>query len=129
MRLLRRDEHGRLSFTKDLVGDDPIPRYAIISHTWGKDDEKITFEDITTGTGEDKPGYEKIRFCEEQASQDNLQHFWIDTCCTIQTHHQRQSPTKRVAYAAENGGRTYIAFQYTRINISLPSAPLMQRGP
>jgi hypothetical protein len=45
-----------------------------------------------------------------------------------------QRPTKRVAYAAENGDRTYIAFQYKCINISLPSAfssgnPLMQRGP
>ena len=39
------------------------------------------FEDITNGTGKDKPGYEKIRFCGEQASQDGLQHFWVDTCC------------------------------------------------
>jgi hypothetical protein len=81
MRLLRRDEDGRFSFTKDLVGNDPIPPYAILSHTWGKDDEEVTFEDIANGTGEDKPGYEKIRFCGEEASQDGLQHFWIDTCC------------------------------------------------
>jgi hypothetical protein len=81
MRLLHRDEDGKLSFTKDLVGDDPIPPYAIISHTWGLDNEEVIFEDITNGTGEDKPGYEKIRFCEEQGSQDGLQNFWIDTCC------------------------------------------------
>lgn len=80
MRLLRRDEDGRFSFTKDLIGDDPIPPYAILSHTWGKDDEEVTFEDMANGT-EDKPGYEKIRFCGKQSSQDGLQHFWIDTCC------------------------------------------------
>lgn len=46
MRLLRRDENGKFSFTKDLVGDDPIPDYAILSHTWGLDDEEVVFEDI-----------------------------------------------------------------------------------
>jgi hypothetical protein len=81
MRLLHRDEDGKFSFTKDLVGDDPIPPYAILSHTWGLDNEEAVFEDIMNGTGEDKPGYEKIRFCGEQASQDGLQYFWIDTCC------------------------------------------------
>jgi hypothetical protein len=63
-------------------------------------------------TGKKKTGYKKLLFCGEQAQQDGLQYFWIDTCCTIQTHHRRQRPTKRVAYAAENGGIMYIAFQY-----------------
>jgi hypothetical protein len=81
MRLLLRSEIGKFSFTKDLVGDDPIPHYAILSHTWGPDNEEVTFEDIINGTGEKKLGYEKIRFCGEQARQDELQYFWIDTCC------------------------------------------------
>jgi hypothetical protein len=122
MRLVQRGSSGEFTLTKDLSGDDEIPPYAILSHTWGADAEEVTFEDLTNGTVEDKPGYEKIRFCGEQARQDKLQYFWVDTCCIIQTHHRRQCPTKRVAYAAENGGRTYIAFQYKRINISLPSA-------
>jgi heterokaryon incompatibility protein (HET) len=33
------------------------------------------------GTGKRKPGYDKIRFCGEQARRDGLQYFWIDTCC------------------------------------------------
>jgi hypothetical protein len=32
-------------------------------------------------TGTSKPGYDKIRFCGEQARRDDLQYFWIDTCC------------------------------------------------
>ena len=81
MRLLLHSETGSFSLTKDLVGDDPIPPYAILSHTWGPDTEEVTFEDMRTGTGEKKPGYEKIRFCGEQARTDALQYFWIDTCC------------------------------------------------
>ena len=81
MRLLLRSDTGKFSLTRDFVGDDTIPPYAILSHTWGADAEEVTFDDLTNGTGKDKPGYEKILFCGEQARQDNLQYFWIDTCC------------------------------------------------
>jgi hypothetical protein len=81
MRLLQRSQTGELSLTEDLVGDHPIPPYAILSHTWGPDTEEVTFEDMTHGTGKNKPGYDKILFCGEQARQDGLQYFWIDTCC------------------------------------------------
>ncbi|TGO07686.1 hypothetical protein BTUL_0253g00020 [Botrytis tulipae] len=81
MRLLQYNETGRFTLTKDFIGDDQIPPYAILSHTWGPNDEEVTFEDIVNGTGKVKPGYEKIRFCGEQAKQDGLLYFWIDTCC------------------------------------------------
>jgi hypothetical protein len=81
MRLLLRSNSGEFSLTKDLVGDDKIPPYAILSHTWGTDTEEVTFEDLASGTGKDKPGYKKIRFCGERARQDGLDYFWVDTCC------------------------------------------------
>ena len=80
MRLLERNNDGEFSLTKDSVGDD-IPHYAILSHTWGADTEEVTFEDLMNGTGKDKHGYNKIRFCGEQARRDGLQYFWVDTCC------------------------------------------------
>jgi hypothetical protein len=33
------------------------------------------------GGGTAKAGYEKIRLCGEQARQDGLEYFWVDTCC------------------------------------------------
>jgi hypothetical protein len=83
MRLLEANSVGKFSL-KDF--GDEIPPYAILSHTWGLDNEEITFGDITNGTGGDKPGYEKIRFCGEQAKQDGLLYFWIDTCCIDKTN-------------------------------------------
>lgn len=61
--------------------DDDIPRYAILSHTWGADGEEFSFKDITEGTGKNKAGYRKIEFCRKQAVSDGIQHFWADTCC------------------------------------------------
>ncbi|RYP73186.1 hypothetical protein DL771_003822 [Monosporascus sp. 5C6A] len=77
MRLLKHDNAGGFSLT-DFDGKD-IPRYAILSHTWGA--EEVTFNDLTDGTGQTKRGYQKIRFCGEQAERDGLQYFWVDTCC------------------------------------------------
>jgi hypothetical protein len=81
MRLLQRSDTGEFSLTKKFACDEAIPPYAILLHTWGADTEEVTFDDLINGTGKNKPGYEKIWLCGEQARQDDLQYFWIDTCC------------------------------------------------
>lgn len=79
MRLLQVDENGEFSLTEDLI--DNIPPYAILSHTWGEDYQEVNFKDLTIGPRRTISGYKKLRFCAEQAAQDRLQHFWVDTCC------------------------------------------------
>ena len=75
------DVHGevKLSLVEHLGRD--IPPYAILSHTWGKSEEEVTFKDIEKGRGKDKVGYKKIMFCIQQAARDGLQYSWVDTCC------------------------------------------------
>jgi tetratricopeptide (TPR) repeat protein len=78
MRLLHSDALGRLILT-DFRGK-PIPPYAILSHRWS--DSETLIEDISNGNYKEKEdGYRKLKFCAEQAAQDGLQYFWIDTCC------------------------------------------------
>lgn len=82
MRLLKIRDDGTVTLTRDLVGDnDRVPRYAILSHIWQQDDQEVTFDDIIHNTGTDKAGYNKIRFCAQQAIKDKLRYVWIDTCC------------------------------------------------
>ena len=66
--------------TKDLSTNEDL-EYAILSHTWGPDNEEVTFKDLVDGTGGCKDGYKKIRFCAEQTIRDGLRYFWVDTCC------------------------------------------------
>lgn len=80
MRLLQYNNDSEFSLTKDFVGSK-IPEYTILSHTWGADTEEVTYRDLIDGTGKNKVGYEKIRFCGQQARRDRLQYFWVDTCC------------------------------------------------
>jgi hypothetical protein len=79
MRLLQRKTSREFTLTKDLIHD--IPRYAILSHTWGNDDQEVTLRDLEEGSGNIKAGYQKIQFCAEQAARDDLHYFWVDTCC------------------------------------------------
>jgi hypothetical protein len=78
MRLLHYNEVGDLLFTSFEEGS--VPPYAILSHRWGIDevvfgDLHVEYDLVT------KHGYHKIEFCGKQAAQDQLQYFWIDTCC------------------------------------------------
>jgi hypothetical protein len=76
MRLLQYNNEGEFSLTQFF---DNIPRYAVLSHTWGP--EEVNFRDMMEGNGTSKTGFDKIRFCGEQARRDGLQYFWVDTCC------------------------------------------------
>jgi hypothetical protein len=79
MRLLQLEADGKVSLV-EFFGQN-IPRYAILSHTWGADDEEVTFRDLVDGAGQNKSGYNKISFCGKQAAKDGLQFIWVDTCC------------------------------------------------
>jgi hypothetical protein len=41
----------------------------------------VSFADLTQGLGHTKVGYEKLRFCGKQATDNGLHYFWVDTCC------------------------------------------------
>ncbi|CAN9176700.1 unnamed protein product [Alternaria alternata] len=79
MRLLHHDHDGELVLT--AFDDYEQPAYTILSHTWGKDEEEVSFADLMDGGGKDKLGYNKIRLCGEQTRRDGFHYFWVDTCC------------------------------------------------
>jgi hypothetical protein len=85
MRLLRLDPVTSKWVLKDFPASASRPFYAILSHTWGRGDDEVKFEDIEDGqqgySDTSKPGYEKLRFCQERVEKDGLTWFWIDTCC------------------------------------------------
>ncbi|KAF1967249.1 HET-domain-containing protein, partial [Bimuria novae-zelandiae CBS 107.79] len=80
MRLLKLSGNGEISFTKNILDENKIPRYAILSHTW-QEDQEVTFDEFSNDESKSKAGYDKLRFCAEQAKFDGLEYFWVDTCC------------------------------------------------
>ncbi|KIV99983.1 uncharacterized protein PV09_08491, partial [Verruconis gallopava] len=84
MRLLSLNSNGGLDWA--VFKKDRLPPYAILSHTWGPDEDEVTFTDLTSGQARNKAGYRKIMFCGEQAARDGLRHFWVDSCCIDKTN-------------------------------------------
>ncbi|KAL9621496.1 MAG: hypothetical protein Q9160_004026 [Pyrenula sp. 1 TL-2023] len=65
--------------------DNDIPKYAILSHTWNRDE--MTYQDMqkldpqTQGTA----GYIKVAGCCKLAHDEGNRYVWIDTCCIDKT--------------------------------------------
>jgi hypothetical protein len=62
MRLLKSENTGWFNlpaakFSQAEFSGNNIPKYAILSHTWGANGEEVTFEDLIQGTGKSKVGY------------------------------------------------------------------------
>src|ERR1700743_1821964 len=74
---------------------EKIPPYAILSHTWGNEEEEATFKELPTQLASDevrvKEGLTKIAGACSQASKDGYRYLWVDTCCIDKTNHAELS--------------------------------------
>lgn len=108
MRLLKLLPNGEFCLTDEFL-DDAIPRYAILSHRWEDNDQEVTFEDMVHGLGQEKAGYDKIKFCGEQAVRDDLQYFWVDSCCIDKSKHgEHQKAINSMFRWYRNAIRCYV---------------------
>jgi hypothetical protein len=122
MRLLHFDALGKLVMT--TFHGKTIPPYAILSHRWS--DSEIMFEDICYGTYKDKQeGYRKLEFCAKQAVQDNLQYFWIDTCCIDKWNLRETSKAINSMYQwYKNAARCYVFM--SDVSVSTATEPVQR---
>ncbi|KAK0617539.1 hypothetical protein B0T14DRAFT_272484 [Immersiella caudata] len=79
--------------------DGDLPNYAILSHTWGTDDDEVSFQDLQDLSSSrvrqpngpfahritKKPGFAKIKDSARLAKSQGFQYIWIDTCCINKT--------------------------------------------
>lgn len=57
-----------------------VPRYAILSHTWG--DREISYEEIQAATDPSAiPEFSKIQGACALVKSEGFEFIWIDTCC------------------------------------------------
>ncbi|RTE73493.1 hypothetical protein BHE90_012067 [Fusarium euwallaceae] len=77
----------RLLNTQTIVvesfGDDQIPSYAILSHTW--EAEEVTFQDMESGKATSKKGWAKVKNSCSMARKNGFDYVWLDTCCIDKT--------------------------------------------
>lgn len=119
MRLLNRQPDGTLNLTTHITD---IPPYAILSHTWGADEDEVSFTDLIEGAGHDKIGYQKIRYCARQAALDGLEYFWVDTCCIDKSNHIELSTAINSMFQwYKSAARCYVYLSDVDIDSDKPS--------
>jgi hypothetical protein len=82
MRLFRTRPHQPSHENLELIEKfgPGIPKYAILSHPWGRDE--VTYEHVRNGTAhEHEEAYSKVVCAIHQAASDGYRYIWIDTCC------------------------------------------------
>ncbi|PYI01507.1 HET-domain-containing protein [Aspergillus sclerotiicarbonarius CBS 121057] len=86
MRLLHTQTMQVVSF----VDARQAPPYAILSHTWGSEEEEITLSDLKAWTIDNPPpelppkatGWAKLKnACDKASHYYGCRYIWIDTCC------------------------------------------------
>jgi DNA polymerase III delta prime subunit len=122
MRLLHFDRLGKLVLT-DFHGKT-IPPYAILSHRWT--DSEILIEDVLSGTYKEREeSYRKLAFCAKQAAQDNLQYFWIDTCCIDRWNKSERSKAINSMFQwYKNATRCYVFL--SDVSVSTATEPVQR---
>jgi hypothetical protein len=113
MRLLHTASDGRLRWSMDYIGNEKVPRYAILSHTWGE--QEVIFDDLKSlNSSKDidakkKAGWDKIQFCAQQAKRDGLDYFWVDTCCIDKSNNTELSEAINSMFRwYQNAERCYV---------------------
>ncbi|KAF2994400.1 hypothetical protein E8E13_002912 [Curvularia kusanoi] len=125
MRLLQRNDTGEYTLTK--FTEDNIPQYAILSHTWGDEDDEVSLTDLEKGTAPTKPGYRKLNFCAKQAAKDGISYFWIDTCCIDQSSSADVSRAINSMFAWYSSAATCYVYLSDVSTTSLPSTSPIQQ--
>jgi hypothetical protein len=122
MRLLHIATDGRLRWAREYVGNEEVPDYAILSHTWGE--QEVIFDDLknldsTEDIGaKSKVGWDKIRFCAQQTKRDGLEYFWVDTCCIDKSNSQElQEAINSMFRWYQDAKRCYVYLSDVKCNI------------
>jgi hypothetical protein len=81
MRLISTKDLDHLQLAGPFVDAD-TPPYAILSHTWGKPEDEVSFQDMANILAyKHKTGFKKLRsFC-KQAKRKGYEYAWADTVC------------------------------------------------
>ena len=67
-----------------LVENPPVLPYAILSHTWDRDE--VLYHDVDTDKVRSKAGWRKIVGACRRAAREGFKYIWVDTCCIDKTN-------------------------------------------
>ncbi|KAK0627345.1 heterokaryon incompatibility protein-domain-containing protein, partial [Immersiella caudata] len=102
-----------------LFTEAQTPRYAILSHVWGR--EEVTFADIhDLAKAHRMRGFDKIELSCIQARRDGLDYIWIDTCCIDKSSSSELSEAINTMFRWYQQAAVCYAYLCTTSTLSVP---------
>ncbi|RSM08778.1 hypothetical protein CEP52_004455 [Fusarium oligoseptatum] len=105
------------TLTLQLFARSEGVKYAILSHTWGGDDEEVTFQDMEDVNHRDtKIGWAKIKKTCDLAKNMGLDYAWVDTCCIDKTSSAELSEAINSMFSWYRDSKICFVYLCTRIH-------------
>ncbi|KAM7213958.1 vegetative incompatibility protein HET-E-1 [Rhypophila decipiens] len=133
MRLLFAPDSADPIQLKEFIRDE-IPKYAVLSHTWGTEEVSLQEFNARKSSTYTKAGYDKIRkACQTAKDRDGLKYTWVDTCCIDKTSSAELTEAINSMYAWYAGAK--VCYAYLRdldpgadLETALPQCKWFTRG-
>ncbi|KAI0596904.1 heterokaryon incompatibility protein-domain-containing protein [Biscogniauxia sp. FL1348] len=114
---------------EEFISEDGL-KYAILSHRW--EDGEVNHQEMLSGAGRSKKGFDKIRRCCDQARRDGIDYAWVDTCCIDKKSSAELSEAINSMYRWYKNSTVCYAFlsdvQTERITEPFPASKWLTRG-
>jgi Heterokaryon incompatibility protein (HET) len=93
-------------------GESTKPKYAILSHRWGRSDEEASFQDLGNGNYMHKRGWKKIASACGAARAQGHGYLWADTCCINKVPENNPEQTDALNSMFEWYGAAEVCYAY-----------------
>lgn len=113
--------------TKEFFGRD-IPKYAILSHTWGDNEPTLQQWKTRRGRGATGDGVRKIHDACKQAAKQRYEWLWADTVCIDKTNHMELSEAINSMYQWYRNAQECYALLQDVSDVNVKESKWFTRG-
>jgi Heterokaryon incompatibility protein (HET) len=109
-------------------GSSTKPKYAILSHRWGRNDEEASFQDVRNGNHLHKRGWKKIESACGVARAQGHQYLWADTCCINKVPENNPEQTDAINSMYEWYGASEVCYAYLEDVVDVNDEDLLKES-
>jgi len=109
-------------------GESGKPKYAILSHRWGSDDEEASFQDVGNGNHLRKRGWKKITSACGVASAQGHKYLWADTCCINKVPKNNKEQTDAINSMYDWYGASEVCYAYLEDVVDVNNEDLLKES-
>ena len=109
-------------------GETTKPKYAILSHRWGNDEDEASFQDVGNGIHLHKQGWKKIASACGIARVQGHKYLWADTCCINKVPLNNKEQTDAINSMYTWYGASEVCYAYLEDVVDVNDEELLKKS-